>query len=245
MKKQVILLLFMCLCVKVSADTFLFEGLYYNTLTENTVSVASNSGFSKSEVIIPEEVVYNGKTFKVTQLAEGAFNSSKLRTITLPATITYIGSAFNQTPLTAIILNSETPPELYAYAHGQPNYVVPVFYAGILSNPICYVPCGSLDAYSISDWRHIADMFVEQTLYEVKLEVSDQSHGVAKIVQQDCKEVVIEAQPSDGYKFVKWSDGNTSAKRNMVLTQDITLTAYFAKAGYIIHVYQDCNTTVE
>lgn len=246
MKKQVILLLFMCLCVNVSADNFLFGGLYYNTLSENTVEVGYNSGYSKLEVVIPEEVAYNGKTFKVTQLGSGAFQSSKLRTITLPASITYIDQAFNGTPITTIIFNSATPPEVYAYAHGQLNYTIPVLFAGISSKPKCYIPCGSLEAYLTSDWRNITDMFFEQVLHEVNLEVSNKSHGVAKVLSKtDCQNWVISAIPNEGFVFVKWSDGNTQATRYLEVTEDISLTAYFAKEGYTIHVYQDCNTTIE
>ena len=40
--------------------------------------------------------------------------------------------------------------------------------------------------------------------------------------------------PNYGYHFVKWSDGNTDNPRMIELTQDITLTAEFAKNTYTI-----------
>lgn len=37
----------------------------------------------------------------------------------------------------------------------------------------------------------------------------------------------IAATPDTGYKFVKWSDGNTNATRTVTVTSDATYTAYF------------------
>lgn len=39
------------------------------------------------------------------------------------------------------------------------------------------------------------------------------------------------ATPSDGYKFVQWSDGDTNATRTVTVTADKTYTAEFAKTG--------------
>lgn len=39
--------------------------------------------------------------------------------------------------------------------------------------------------------------------------------------------VDIEAAPNPGYRFLRWSDNNTNARRSVVVTQDLSLTAYF------------------
>lgn len=39
------------------------------------------------------------------------------------------------------------------------------------------------------------------------------------------------ATPSDGYKFVKWSDGDTNATRTVTVTADATYTAVFEKTS--------------
>lgn len=39
--------------------------------------------------------------------------------------------------------------------------------------------------------------------------------------------VTISATPDSGYKFVKWSDGNTNATRTITVTENTTLTAEF------------------
>ena len=46
----------------------------------------------------------------------------------------------------------------------------------------------------------------------------------------------ITATPSSGYKFVKWSDGNTSATRTVTVTADATYTATFERTGYTLTV---------
>ena len=70
--------------------------------------------------------------------------------------------------------------------------------------------------------------------------------GVALVSSYlDCESAIITAIPAEGCTFVKWSDGNTQATRYLEVTKDINLTAYFAKEGYTIHIYQDCNTTIE
>lgn len=43
--------------------------------------------------------------------------------------------------------------------------------------------------------------------------------------------VTIKATPSSGYRFVKWSDGNTSAARTITVTGNATYTAEFATAS--------------
>ncbi len=37
----------------------------------------------------------------------------------------------------------------------------------------------------------------------------------------------VQAIPAEGYRFVKWSDGNTNPERHITLSGDLTLTAYF------------------
>lgn len=47
--------------------------------------------------------------------------------------------------------------------------------------------------------------------------------------------VTIKATPNSGYKFVKWSDGNTSATRKVTVTGNATYTAEFAVAAFVTY----------
>jgi hypothetical protein len=88
--------------------------------------------------------------------------------------------------------------------------------------------------------------FVEQSPYSITINSSNDAYGIAKVASRpDCNSAILTAIPNEGYTFVKWSDGNTQATRYLELTEDITLTAYFAKEGYTIHIYQDCTSTIE
>ena len=42
--------------------------------------------------------------------------------------------------------------------------------------------------------------------------------------------ITIKATPASGYAFDQWSDGNTSASRNIQVTQNLSLTATFKVA---------------
>ncbi len=44
----------------------------------------------------------------------------------------------------------------------------------------------------------------------------------------------LKATPNSGYRFVKWSDGNTSATRTITVTKDVTYTAIFEIKQYTV-----------
>ncbi len=51
----------------------------------------------------------------------------------------------------------------------------------------------------------------------------------------------IEATAKEGYEFVRWSDGNTNATREITVTGNVSLTAEFAKKTYTVAV--SCDTS--
>ena len=86
------------LSVYAKAEDFVVDGLYYSTLTENTVQVVKpTSGKYEGDIIIPESVIYNGSKYKVTAIGDYAFQAAGVTSVTLPlTTITSIGEyAFN------------------------------------------------------------------------------------------------------------------------------------------------------
>ena len=169
----------------------------------------------------------------VETISKNAFSGcTSLNSITLGRKVKNVTGAFaGCTSLKLITFEGSTPPAVDV----------------ISTNPVCYIPCGTLDAYVNSDWRNYCQQFIEQSsLYEIMVESNNNSSGVAKLVSRpDCTSAIITAIPNEGCTFVKWSDGNTQTTRYLELTEDINLTAYFAKEGYTIHVYQDCNITIE
>lgn len=65
--------------------------------------------------------------------------------------------------------------------------------------------------------------------YEVVLQVSPQGAGTVEGagMYDENDTAHINAIPAKGYKFLKWSDGSTSAQRTITVTKDQTLTATF------------------
>ena len=170
----------------------------------------------------------------VTSIGKNAFRYCSVTSVTIPNSVTTIGDrAFPANALKYITSKALVPPSGASSA--------------ITSSPICYIPCGTLSAYTNSSWGDCCEQFVEQPFsYELSVKSNNDALGIAKVSSNiDCTTAIITAIPAEGCTFVKWSDGNTQATRYLDVTKDISLTAYFAKQGYTIHVYQDCNTTIE
>ena len=107
MKIVKIILAVLCLQLSIcaSAYDFRFDGLYYNITSEEdrTVEVAplnggsANSNYVKGDLIIPERVIYDGKTYKVMSIGRYAFiYCHDLTSVEIPKSVTSIGqSAFS------------------------------------------------------------------------------------------------------------------------------------------------------
>lgn len=82
--------------------------------------------------------------------------------------------------------------------------------------------------------EYVADFAVRQ--YRLELSVDEGINGVVvgSGMYNFKDNVAITATPNDGYRFVKWSDGNTKATRNVKMIDDISLTANFAPLTFDI-----------
>ena len=94
MKRKLLLLLVALLPMIASAYDAQIDGIYYNFSGDNatvTFREFDNSDYS-GEVVIPESVAYNGKTYSVTSIGELAFyGCTSLTSITIPGSVTFIG----------------------------------------------------------------------------------------------------------------------------------------------------------
>lgn len=105
---------------------FVVDGIYYDILpgadNECAVSDPDASHRYSSEIVIPEQVEYNGTTYTVTAIGMSAFQYSAITGIELPSSLETIGEvAFNNCPaLTSVTIpNSVTRIDMGAFSGCQ------------------------------------------------------------------------------------------------------------------------------
>lgn len=88
--KMIVALIGLQICSIIEADDFVIDGIKYR-LDGNYVTVIGGDT-NASELVIPETVVYNDKTYIVEDIAGSAFRYNQiLKSITIPNSITRIG----------------------------------------------------------------------------------------------------------------------------------------------------------
>ncbi len=188
------------------------------TIPEAVTSIGS-SAFSGCEgltsVTIPESV---------TVIGDGVFSGcSGVTTITIPSGVTHIGDyAFWGMRLESVISQATTPPEIWSNTFD--DYGIPL-----------YVPAGSKVKYQTAKyWRNFTDIQeTGVTQYRVDVFSSDDSMGsvMGSGEYAEGSEVTLAAIPADGYRFVRWNDGNTENPRRVTVTGDMTFVAEFELDG--------------
>ena len=157
-----------------------------NTTIPNSVTSIGGYAFaycsSLTSITIPNSV---------TSIGDFAFEScSGLTSIAILESVTNIGEgAFYGTSIDYVYVKATTPPMLNIGKY-------PVF----STSPICYIPCGTLDAYKASKWSSQVKQFVEECEEEDSTNIITYTSSDGKVVQPPRTDVFGAKIVSNEYK---------------------------------------------
>ena len=205
-----------------------------------TLEHKSFVGCNLSSVVIPNHVTSIGEgSFSscinletvsigngLTTIAESAFEDcSAMTSLTLGSSITSIQyGAFKRCSSLAEItsFNPTAPTVSNNSFYGVPN-TIPV-----------NVPCGSTPSY-LSRWSYFSN-FVEMGENAFETYSADETMGTVQILTAPtctAPTAVIFANANSGYRFDRWSDGNTDNPRTLTVVSDTTIIGFFASENAV------------
>lgn len=98
-------------------ESFDVDGVNYTTISSTTVS-ATGGASTLTSLVIPETVTYQGKSYTVTDIGEGAFKDCPLKEVTLPSTLLTFGNEpFNGSNGLVITSYAVQAPTCTVYSH--------------------------------------------------------------------------------------------------------------------------------
>ena len=163
----------LCAFLTASAYDFEVDGIYYNILSldELTCAVTYKNTLYSGDITIPSKVSYKDREITVTGIGFAAFrNCSKLKSLSLPATIVQIESnAFDRcNPETlnagnAYILNSFDKKEINSEDNNLKNLVLAKDFSGTIDvdfsgyRKLVFIRSNSVDVPSFSDGTHFSN----------------------------------------------------------------------------------------
>lgn len=215
------------------------DGVLFNNL--QTTLVKYPQGNTRSSYNIPSSVItLESRAFEdcsyltsitignsITTIEEGAFdNCSGLTSVTIGNSVTTIGKeAFIKCKGIKLITS---------YASIPPFCEEDCFYEVPKNIPV-YVPVHSLEDYQTSKyWKDFKKLQGNPNDYGNVTCIAENgtiSGGGKYIKGESC---CLFVTPNYGYNFTQWSDGSTENPRTVIVTQDTTFTAEFAKNIYTI-----------
>ena len=176
----------------------------------------------------------------VTSIGNSAFKGcTGLTSLTIPSSVTSIGSSsFSGCSglLSVTIGNNVTSIGECAFENcsNLPSITLSNSVTSIGKNTFyncsnlkdIFVPCGELDRFKKMDG---ADSRMKYVPSSYTLAGKSATNGYVSIPSySSCDEsITITARPNRGFRFVKWSDGNTDNPRTVYLTEDQTFEANF------------------
>ena len=193
------------------------SGLTSVTIPNSVTSIRSatfEACSSLTSVTIPNSV---------TSIESYAFYAcSSLTSVTIPNSLTAIGNYtfYACSGLTSVKCLASIPPSI-----GNDSFL------NISDTCTLTVPCGSLEAYTTSDWNtYFATRISEDLSFELSVSANDEAYGRVEVETQSCNVKTLTAIANEGYEFTAWNDGNTENPRTVSITSDTAFMAIFTEA---------------
>ena len=161
--------------------TFYLNGNSY--FPNNNARVFDCDESKSGDLIIPSTISYNGTTYSVTSIGDRAFYyCSSLTSVTIPNGVTSIGGSafYGCTGLTSVVSNAIVPPALGNEVFTNPN------------SCNVTVTCGSLEAYTSSQWNNYFPNRIEEDCSSALQEV------------ESTREFVVYPNPARGFATVEF-----------------------------------------
>ena len=214
----------------------------YSRINDSTVSITGYTG-TRINITIPSTVVINDTTYTVTSIGDQVFQKcSYLESVVIPNTVTSLGlRVFEKCGNLTSVTLSDHLTHIGMLAFGEcsklESIVIPISVTEIenyaffkCSNITVYCEC-SEESKPSGNWNSNIDVVwnYNQRNWTVTLSANNSAYGTVSgggtVVNGST--VTITATPAANCRFVKWSNGLTSATATITVTSDTTLVAEF------------------
>ena len=175
--------------------TFYLNGNSY--FPNNNARVFDCDESKSGDLIIPSTISYNGTTYSVTSIGDRAFYyCSGLTSVAIPNSVTSIGESafYGCTGLTSVVSNAIVPPALGNEVFTNPN------------SCNVTVPCGSLEAYTSSQWNNYFPNRIEEDCSSALQEV------------ENTREFVVYPNPARGFATMEFE---ALQERSLLIIADL------------------------
>lgn len=222
-----------------------------NVNLPNSLKKIGEEGFSQCSALSSSSI--GNLPSSLEEIGRSAFSQcTSLTSISVGEQFNTLGdySFYLCSSLTSFTCASIYPPTVIKHANsGYSTDKESYAFRGANKDLTIYVPCRSLSTYENSDWSRLGVVWYSHDSYDVaKLQglgnceeppvprtytvtvlSSDISKGTVSGGGQykEGTTVTITATPKEGYDFIFWSDESEQNPYSFIVTEDVTITAYF------------------
>ena len=245
---------------KAMAQSFSVGNLNYSINNDGvsvTVTGHVNGQSAMGELVIPENVEYEGFTYSVTVIGQNAFYTCKRLTgeLTIPNTVTIIGNnafygcrGFSGTltlgqSLTQIGNNAFSSScggfNIFNVLAEVPPTVGTNAFSSVNNGILVYVPCGTLEAYqNANGWNSFTNIQETPCTWEITATTLPAEGGTVSGAgtYEQGQTCTLVATPNEGYSFANWTENDqvvsVEASYSFTVTEDRDLVANFTSLIY-------------